>query len=178
MKKIYALIALSTVMIMAPRLAFAQAKEEVKGLFTEKELPDVLVSDLDGKQVKIGDYAKKGKITVINFWATWCGPCKLELNNIADLYNDWQKDYDVQIIAVSIDDSRNIAKVKSYANGRNWTYTVLIDANQDLKRAINFQAPPFTLILDKSGNIVASHTGYKEGDEYILEDQLKALAKK
>ena len=154
------------------------AEAQVKELFTNKQLPSIEITDMDGNKVNIADYGTKGKITVINFWATWCGPCKLELNNIAELYADWKKDYDVQIIAVSIDDSRNVSKVKTYVNGRAWEYTVLIDANQDLKRAINFQAPPFTLLLDKQGNIVSSHTGYKEGDEYILEDEIKALAKK
>ena len=168
----------------APSIGFGQgtapatAKETAKELFTNKDLPDVEIKDIDGKPVKIGEFGKKGKITVINFWATWCGPCKLELNNIAELYKDWQKDYDVQIVAVSVDDSRNAAKVKSYVNGRNWPYTVLLDDNQALMRAINFQAPPYTLLLDKTGNIVSSHNGYKEGDEYILEDQIKALAKK
>jgi thiol-disulfide isomerase/thioredoxin len=157
---------------------FTASHAQVKELFTSKQLPSIEITDLDGNKVNIADYGKKGKITVINFWATWCGPCKLELNNMAELYADWKKDYDMEIVAVSIDDSRNIAKVKTYVNGRAWEYTVLIDANQDLKRAINFQAPPFTLLLDKEGNIVSSHTGYKEGDEYILEDGVKKLAKK
>jgi len=151
---------------------------QVKKMFTDKQVPNVEVSTLDGKKVKILDAIGTGKITVINFWATWCGPCKLELNNIAELYPDWKKDYNVQIIAISIDDSRNTAKVKTYVGGRSWNYTILLDANQDLKRALNFQAPPYTLLLDKTGTIVHSHTGYSEGDEYILEDQIKALAKK
>lgn len=151
---------------------------QVKQMFTEKQLPSIEITDLNGATVNIADYGKKGKITIINFWATWCGPCKLELNNIAELYPDWQADYDVQLIAISIDDSRNSAKVKTYINGHAWDYTVLLDANQDLKRALNFQAPPFTLLLDKEGTIVSTHTGYKEGDEYVLEDEIKELASK
>jgi len=178
MKKHFSIACLSLFFIIAPYIGYAQAKEQIKEMFTDKDLPDVTVTDLDGKQVKITDYAKKGKITIINFWATWCGPCKMELNNINEIYKDWQKDYDVQLIAVAIDDSRNVAKVKTYVNGRNWPYTVLIDNNQDLMHAINFQAPPFTLLLDKTGKIVESHTGYKEGDEFILEDHIKGLAKK
>jgi len=150
---------------------------QVKSLFTDKQVPNVEVATIDGKKIKVLDAIGTGQITVINFWATWCGPCKLELNNIAELYPDWKKDYNVHIIAISIDDSRNTAKVKTYVDGRNWDYTILLDANQDLKRALNFQAPPYTLLLDKTGTIVHSHTGYREGDEYILEDKIKALAK-
>lgn len=154
------------------------ANAQIKQMFTEKQLPSVEITDLNGSTVNIADYGKTGKITIINFWATWCGPCKLELNNIAELYPDWQDEFDVQLIAVSIDDSRNTAKVKTYINGHAWDYTVLLDANQDLKRALNFQAPPFTLLLDKEGTIVSTHTGYKEGDEFVLEDEIKELAEK
>ncbi|MCH8904275.1 MAG: TlpA family protein disulfide reductase [Bacteroidetes bacterium] len=143
----------------------------------DKKLPNVTIKKLNGDKVNIADYGKNGKITVINFWATWCVPCKKELNNIADLYPDWQKDYNVEIVAISTDDSRNTAKVKSYVNGQSWDYEILLDANQDLKRALNFQTIPFTVVVDQNGNIVSTHNGYVEGDEYILEDELRKLAK-
>jgi len=155
----------------------ANASGQVKNLFTNKPLPDIIIQDLDGKKVNIADYGKKEKIVILNFWATWCAPCKQELTNIHDLYEDWQKQYDVELVAISIDDSRNISKVKSYVNGNRWNYTFLIDPNQDLRRAFNFQAPPFTVLIDKNGNIVSTYTGYKNGDEYILEDRIKALKK-
>ncbi len=167
-------ITLIGITLLITTIAIAQ----VKKMFTDKQVPNIEVSTLDGNKVKMLDAIGTGKITVINFWATWCGPCKLELNNIAELYPDWKKDYNVQVIAISIDDSRNTAKVKTYVGGRSWDYTILLDSNQDLKRALNFQAPPYTLLLDKTGTIVHSHTGYNEGDEYILEEQIKALAKK
>jgi len=151
---------------------------QVKNLFVEKSLPDLPVQTLDGNKVNLSSYAKNGKILVINFWATWCAPCKQELTNIQDLYEDWQKEYDVELIAISIDDSRNISKVKSYVNGNRWTYTVLLDPNQDLRRAFNFDGPPFTVLVDKNGNIVSTHIGYKNGDEFILEDEIKNLAQK
>lgn len=150
---------------------------QVKQLFTEKNLPSIEIQNLDGNKINIADFGKTGKITILNFWATWCAPCKQELTNIADIYADWKKDYNVELVAISIDDSRNISKVKSYVNGNGWDYTVLIDANQDLRRSFNFQAPPFTILVNQQGQIVSTHTGYKNGDEFILEDQIKALVK-
>lgn len=139
-----------------------------------KTLPAIKIKDLSGKTVNIADYAKNGKVTVISFWATWCSPCKKELNNIAEIYEDWQDDYDVEVVAISLDNSQNMAKVKSYVNGVDWPYDVFIDMNEDLKRALNFQTIPYTILLDKNGNIVYTHNGYQEGDEYVLEDEIKA----
>jgi thiol-disulfide isomerase/thioredoxin len=151
---------------------------QVKNLFTDKSLPDIEVQTLDGGRINIADFGKKGKIIILNFWATWCAPCKQELSNIHELYEDWQRDYNVELVAVSLDESRNISKVKSYINGNKWNYTVLLDVNQDLRRAFNFQAPPFTVLIDQSGKIVYTHSGYKNGDEYILEDKIKMIVKK
>ena len=146
--------------------------------FSQDKLPSLELFDIDGNKVNVSSFGEDGKITIFNFWATWCTPCKKELNNIADLYEDWQEDYNVEIIAVSIDDSKTTANVKSYANGQAWEYTVLLDVNKDLQRMLNGQTVPFTVITDHTGTIVEKHSGYVEGDEYILEDKLKELAEK
>ena len=162
-----------TSLLMTGTIVNAQVKEA----FTDKKLPSVEVQTLEGKKVNIADYGKKGKITIISFWATWCGPCKLELNNMSDIYEDWKKDYNVELIAISIDDSRNTAKVKSFVQAQGWDFEVLLDPNQDLKRAFNFQMPPYTVLMDTQGAIVSTHLGYKNGDELILEDKMKQLTK-
>jgi len=113
--------------------------------------------DLANKQHLLSDW--RGKVLVVNFWATWCVPCKKELTNIHQMYEQWQKDYGVQIIAISIDDARNRSKVKAFAEGQGWDYVVLIDQNQELKRALNFQTVPYTLMLDKNGNKMSKRLG-------------------
>ena len=160
---------------------FAKAQESKKGIekvIGEQKLPDVTLADVDGKKINISDLGKSGKVTVFSFWATWCIPCKKELTNMADLYEEWQKKYNVQIVAVSIDDSRSAGKVKPYIESQKWTYQVLLDANQDLKRAFNIQSVPFTVIADANGKVVATHSGYVEGDEFVVEEELQKLVKK
>ena len=142
----------------------------------EKRLPEITLSDLEGSKVDVSQLSKEGKIIILSFWATWCVPCKKELTNIMDLYEDWQKEYNVELIAVSIDDSRNLTKVKPTVEGSGWPYRVLVDPNQDLKRALSFQNVPYTVVTDKTGNIAYIHNGYVEGDEFELEEKLKALA--
>jgi thiol-disulfide isomerase/thioredoxin len=147
-------------------------------LQAQDRLPDIELTDMNGQRVNLSSYGESGEITVINFWATWCTPCKKELNNIVDLYPDWQEDFNVRVVAISIDDSRNKAKVKSYVNGQAWDYDVLLDVNGVLKQKLNFQTIPFTVVVDAEGNIVDRHSGYVDGDEYLLEEKLAELAAK
>jgi cytochrome c biogenesis protein CcmG/thiol:disulfide interchange protein DsbE len=160
---------------------FAKAQETKTGIekvMGEKTLPSIELSDVNGKKVNIADLGKSGKITVLSFWATWCVPCKKELTNMSDLYDDWQKKYNLQIVAVSIDDSRSTTKVKPYIDGQRWPYNVVLDINQDLKRELNIQSVPFTVVVDKTGKIVYTHSGYVDGDEYVLEEELQKLVAK
>jgi len=143
----------------------ADKKLQVKN----KPLPKAMIQDMSGKKVDISKYGDDDKMTVFTFWATWCSPCKKELSNFADLYEDWQSDYNVEIVAVSIDDIRSKAKVKTYAAGQAWDFDVLLDQNSDLKRALNFQTIPY-LIVEKDCKIIYAHSGYVEGDEYELEE--------
>lgn len=159
-------------------LTYAQSeKTPLEKVIGEKTLPSVTLTDMNGKNVNVADYGKSGKITVLSFWATWCVPCKKELTNMADLYDDWKKKYNMQIVAVSIDDSRSSTKVKPTVEGQRWSYDVLLDVNQDLKRQLNIQSVPFTVVVDAKGKIAFTHSGYVDGDEYILEEELQKLAK-
>lgn len=148
------------------------------GLFAQDSMPSVDVKTLDGQTINIQDYANNGKITIISFWATWCSPCKKELDAIADMYEDWQEDYDVELLAITIDTQRALAKVPGMVESKGWEYTILSDSNQKLQQALNFQTVPQTFVLNAEGAISYSHSGYLPGDEYELEDVLKELAEK
>lgn len=152
-------------------------KKGIEKILGEKTLPSVELSDMNSNKVNVADLGKTGHPVVLSFWATWCIPCKKELSNIADLYDEWKKKYGVEVVAVSIDDSRSTTKVKPYVEGQLWEYKVLLDVNQDLKRNLNIQSVPFTILVDATGKIVYTHSGYVEGDEYVLEEELQKLLK-
>lgn len=140
------------------------------------QLPqNVTVKDINGKTVDVSKLDNNGKPIIISFWATWCKPCKEELNTIAEEYEDWVKETGVMIIAVSIDDARSTARVEPYVNQQGWEYMVLLDPNGDFKRAMNVNNVPHTFLLDGNGKIVWDHNNYSAGDEEDLYAQLLKL---
>ena len=141
-----------------------------------RTLPEVYVKTLDGQRVNIQNYGNNDKITVMSFWATWCAPCKRELDALMEFYPDWQESYNAEILAITIDNARALAKVKPLVVHKGWPYEILSDPNQELQQALNFQAIPQTFVLNREGEIVYEHTGYKPGDEYDLDDLIKELA--
>lgn len=136
------------------------------------KLPNVTLKDLKGKTVNIAKYGQADKPVIVSFWATWCGPCLKELEAINKVYDQWQKETGVELVAVSIDDSRTRSRVKPLINGKAWDYTILLDENQELKRAMNVVNPPYTVVVYK-GEIVYSHSGYTPGAENELYKELK-----
>ena len=103
----------------------------------QSKLPNLLVNNIDNQKINlIETYNEVDKIYVFSFWATWCAPCIEELNALDDVYDDWKKDLNLEIIAISTDDSRTQKRVKPLINGKGWNYQVLLDTNQDFKRAL------------------------------------------
>ncbi|UKN00882.1 TlpA family protein disulfide reductase [Paracrocinitomix mangrovi] len=142
-----------------------------------KKVPAVTLKDMQGNTINTADVKNDGKPIVINFWATWCKPCKQELNAIADLYEDWQDETGVKLIAVSVDDQKTTNSVEPYVNSTGWEYDIWMDVNGDLKRAMGVNIPPQTFLVNGEGNIVWSHSGYVPGDEEELYDQILAISK-
>ena len=142
-----------------------------------RTLPKVDLKTLDNNTYNTSNFNNDGKPIVISFWATWCKPCIKELNNIAEVYEDWQDETGVKLIAISVDDSRNMSKVKPKVNALLWDYEVYCDPNGDFKRAMGVGAVPHTFLLDENKEIVYQHTSYKDGDEYDLFKKIEALSK-
>lgn len=141
-----------------------------------RKIPSVNVVSLDGSTFNTANFNNGGKPLVINFWATWCSPCKRELNTISEVYSDWQEKTGVKIFAVSIDDSRNMGKVAPYVNGQGWDFEVYIDPNGDLKRALNINNVPHTFLVNGKNEIVWQHNSYAPGDEDHLFELIQKVA--
>ncbi|MEX1001083.1 MAG: TlpA disulfide reductase family protein [Crocinitomicaceae bacterium] len=154
-------------------LSFNPGDDDKKG----KKLPAVNIKDMNGNPINTAEASNEGNPIIISFWATWCKPCKKELNTIADLYEDWQDETGVKLIAVSVDDQRTSSTVQPYVNSTGWEYDIWMDPNGDFKRAMGVNMVPHTFLLDGEGTIVYSHNNYAPGDEYELYDHILELEK-
>lgn len=140
-----------------------------------RKIPAVEIKKMDGSAFNTSNITNDGPI-IISFWATWCSPCKRELNTIAEDFVDWQEETGVKLVAISIDDARNMHKVKPYVDGQAWDYDVYLDPNADFKRAMNVNNVPHTFLVDKDGNIVWQHNSYQPGDEEELYELVVKLS--
>ena len=141
------------------------------------QLPAVTLKTMDGKTIRTDTLTNNGKPIIIDFFATWCKPCNRELTAISEVYDEWQEETGVKLIAVSIDQAQNINKVKPLVDNHGWPYEVLLDPNSDLKRALGIQMIPYVLIVDGQGNIAYKHNGYTDGAEQELIAKVRELIK-
>jgi cytochrome c biogenesis protein CcmG/thiol:disulfide interchange protein DsbE len=141
-----------------------------------QEIPSTTLKTLDGKQVDILSQVNHDGPTVISFWATWCKPCIKELNAFMDYAIDLEDEFNLKVLAVSIDDTRNSSRVAPLVEGQGWEYNVLLDENQDLKRNLGIVNVPFTLVLNSKGEVVWKHSGYSPGDEEHLAEVVEEVA--
>lgn len=147
---------------------FSFSQEKV----SSSKFPDIKLIDLEKDSIDLNEKIKSKKLTVISFWATWCAPCKKELNAIHKVHQSWQKELDMQLIAISIDNNRTVGRVESYVESAQWNYTILLDTDWILKKALAIKNIPFTLIVDENNNILYSHQNYTDGDEQLLYEEL------
>ena len=136
------------------------------------QLPSVEVKNLDGKLVNTSSFDNNDNPIIISFWATWCKPCKQELENIHEVYEEWQEETNVKLIAISIDDSRNTSKIKPMVNAKGWEYEIYQDSNREFATQMGVNPIPHTFLLDGDKKVVWEHVTYSDGDEEELYEKV------
>lgn len=143
------------------------------------QVPSVTVENTKGEAVNTRSLLDAGTPMIVSFWSTSCKPCIRELDAVYDALPDWLEEADFRVVAVSTDDSRLLAKAKSFSEGRGWgeDFILLFDKNQDFMRAMNVSVVPHVFVVDGKGKIVYSHTSYVPGNELELFQAIKKCSK-
>lgn len=136
---------------------------------------DFDLNDVNGNSVKLSDQLKKGPV-FLQFWALWCIPCKEEMRVLNELYAKYQ-DSGFVYLAVNQDSPKSSAKVRAYIESKGYTAPCLMDGDLAVFEKFGGQNLPFSIFLDKSGNIFKTYTGYIQGDEIKLEEDIKSAIK-
>lgn len=129
-------------------------------------VPNTKLKNLESEFIYTNDVLTKNNFYIVSFWATWCIPCINELDAIADIYEELEKD-NIEVIAISTDDARTKKRVRPMINGKDWNFKILLDENHDLKRALNIVGIPHTIIT-KGTKIIYRRIGYSPGEEVDL----------
>lgn len=128
--------------------------------------------DLQGKSVRLSDY--KGKVILLDFWATWCPPCRKEIPGYIELYNTYQS-RGLVVVGISMDDAEDVAAVKNYAAQIKMNYPILLGAGReaDLKPAFGELPLPTSFVIARDGRICARHDGLTAKEQ--VEREITAL---
>jgi len=115
-----------------------------------------------------------GGPVILDFWATWCAPCKKALPRYQAIYDKY-KDQGLTIFAISQDDPRSQAKIGAFFASQKLTFPVLLDGDQKVGQLFGVQTLPVTVVIDGRGHVRAVHHGYRDGDERLLERQIAEI---
>ena len=136
-------------------------------------LPNLSFNLLDGKNTTLDELLKDGPV-LVNFWATWCAPCKKEMIYL-DSFHQKYSENGFKILAVSTDSPRSTSKVKSYIRAKKFTFIVGLDPNQQVAQKMNAVLLPTSILINRNREIVWFHQGYIPGDEVEIEKQIRLV---
>ena len=139
-------------------------------LFSQKIQSSFKFNRIDGTKISLDKYLSQGPV-LINFWATWCGPCKKEMIHLDRLSKKY-KNNGLNILSISIDTQRSLSEVKRYVRSKRYNFDVFIDPNQQIFKKLNGNIMPTNILIDKNGVIFWMHYGYLPGDEVTMESKI------
>jgi len=140
-----------------------------------KEALEIHVKNETGHKSFLKTHMPKGKIYLVSVWATWCGPCRSELNALQKIHCKWSEEYDFEFIAISIDKPTDHPKIFKMANSMGWDFNVIHDEYGYLVRELNVSKLPRMFLVDQNGNIVYEPQGYSKSQLQKVEEKIKTL---
>ncbi len=141
-------------------------------LSTNTPAPDFTLRSLDGVNTRLAE--QRGRVVMVNFWATWCGPCKQEMPHLSRLYEKYRAS-GFTLLGVNVDED---AKQAAATAGRlGVKFPVLFDGAKSVSKLYDLQSMPSTVLIDRDGRVRFLHRGYHDGLEEAYEKQIRELVK-
>jgi len=134
--------------------------------------PDFTLRSNTGKNLKLSEY--RGQVVMINFWATWCGPCRQEMPLLNRIHEKYSKS-GFKLLGINVDD--NTGNAQAMAAKLGVTFPVLFDSEKRVSRLYDVDGMPSTVLIDRSGKVRYIHRGYRPGYEIQYEAQVRELLK-
>lgn len=136
----------------------------------QDEAPDFTLENLTGGNMRLEEY--RGQVVLINFWASWCGPCRQEMPILDRLHHRYE---DTGFAVLGINVEGESAPAQEIVDRTNVTFPILIDDGQKVSELYNLEAMPSTVVVDRDGVVRYIHRGYKPGDEAKYVEVVKQL---
>lgn len=137
-----------------------------------KPAPDFTLKSLDGNNLKLSEQA--GNVILLNFWASWCGPCRKEMPLLNELHNKYQP-LGFSVIGLNVEQDTQLAE--KFIRERAVDFPILFDPANSVSKKYDVVAMPTTVMIDRNGNMRYLHKGYKEGDEKQYRSMIKQLVR-
>jgi peroxiredoxin len=134
--------------------------------------PDFTLRTLDGQNLRLGE--QRGRVVLVNFWATWCGPCKQEMPHLSRLYEKYRAS-GFTLLGVNVDEDAKQAATTAGKLGVK--FPVLFDGTKSVSKLYDLQSMPSTVLIDRDGRVRYLHRGYRDGLEESYEKQIRELVK-
>jgi peroxiredoxin len=170
MKSRFTRVAVRTALIAAAALSVASISSA--GIKEAGPAPQFSLNARGGKAINLAQY--KGQVVMINFWATWCGPCRQEMPLLETIYKKYNK-MGFTLLGVNVEPDSKPAE--DWLKATPVSFPILFDTKSEVSKMYEVSGMPSTVIVDRKGNVRVIHHGYKPGDENEYQDNIRKLVR-
>ena len=139
----------------------------------KKNIPNLKIRMLDGTKTTIHELVEDGPL-MIDFWATWCVPCKKVMKFLNDYHQEFEQE-NFKVLMINTDSPRSVGKVKSYVRSQDYKFLIGMDPNKSISKKLNGLVMPTLILVDRGGEVVWRHQGYLPGEEVEIKSQIESV---
>lgn len=156
--------------LLVSLMVFSFSVAQAKSVKVSGKAPNFTLKSLSGKNVKLSEF--RGQVVMINFWASWCGPCRQEMPLLEKIYKKYKR-LGFTLLGVNVEEDSRAAK--NWLKDVTTSFPILLDNTNKVSKLYKVSAMPTTVLIDRNGNMRFLHKGYKPGYENDYKREVKKL---